>query len=88
MQISPSEIVNEEQFSLPGARDSRTLLQPDLRQPETREYAEKSDPAMTFRAFINTVERLERLLDQETATLREHKLITLDEFNQKKPWAP
>jgi len=84
MQISTSKIVHEEQFSLPGIPDSRSSPQLELRQPEMREYAEKSDPAIAFRAFINTVERLERLLDQETAALREHKLITLDDFNQKK----
>jgi hypothetical protein len=44
---------------------------------------------VAFRAFISTVERLELLLEQETAALGENKLITLDDFNQKKkPWAP
>ena len=48
------------------------------------EFAEKSETASAFGAFTNAVARLERLLDQETAALREHKLVALDEFNQKK----
>ncbi len=84
MQISTSQFLDEEQSSPPGTRDSRTSLQPQLRQPELKECGEKSDPAFAFRAFLSTVERLERLLDLETATLREHKLVTLNDFNQKK----
>jgi hypothetical protein len=84
MQTSTSPFVDEEQLSPLRQRDSRTLLKPQTRQPEMQGYAAKSDPAFAFRAFTNTVDRLERLLDQETAALRENTLITLDDFNQKK----
>lgn len=84
MQISTSKIVDEEQFSLPGKTDSGISLRPELRRPEIKEIREKSDPVVAFRAFISTVERLELLLEQETAALGENKLITLDDFNQKK----
>jgi hypothetical protein len=37
-----------------------------------------------FDAFVNAVERLEGLLDKETAMLIEHRTIALDDFNHKK----
>ncbi len=84
MRISTSSCTVQNQLPLPGAADSGISRQPELRQPEMKDSAEQPDPESAFRAFINTVERLERLVDQETATLREHRLIALDEFNQKK----
>jgi hypothetical protein len=42
------------------------------------------DPTIVFNAFINTIDRLERLLDHETAMLSEHQLLAFDDFNRKK----
>jgi hypothetical protein len=84
MQIVTPPFSGQEQLPLPGASDDRNLPSPQLGQSGMKGYAEQSGPSCAFRAFINTAERLERILDQETAALREHKLIALDEFNQKK----
>jgi hypothetical protein len=84
MQISTSKIVDEEQFSLPGKTDSGISIRPELRRPEIKEIREKIRSGGCISCFISTVERLELLLEQETAALGENKLITLDDFNQKK----
>ncbi len=44
----------------------------------------EADVAIIFDAFVNAVERLEGLLDKETAMLIEHRTIALDDFNHKK----
>jgi hypothetical protein len=84
MQTVTPPFSGQEQLPLPRASAHRNSPSPQLGQSEMKDYAEQSGPACAFQAFINTVERLERILDQETAALREQKLIALDEFNQKK----
>ena len=40
--------------------------------------------AIIFDNFMNAIERLERIIDKETALLMEHQPISFDDFNHKK----
>jgi hypothetical protein len=41
-------------------------------------------PAALLDAFLKTLERLENVIDVETAALQQHKSVDLSEFNHKK----
>jgi hypothetical protein len=54
------------------------------KQREKKEHTGNPGLALVMNAFIQTVERLERLVDQENGALRENRLAALEDFNQKK----
>jgi hypothetical protein len=41
-------------------------------------------PAASLAAVMMTIDRLEQIIDQETAELRSHKMVDLRDFNQRK----
>ncbi len=51
------------------------------------EHAANSGEPTAIEALVNSVDRLERLLDEENAALRAHRLATLEDFNHKKSQA-
>lgn len=84
MQNGCSPRFIERQAPDSGDRERAPSLQPPPPFVRGKEFANESHPAIVFDAFINAVERLERLLDRETAMLIEHQPIALDDFNHKK----
>ncbi|MCI0600210.1 MAG: hypothetical protein L0Y60_11960 [Beijerinckiaceae bacterium] len=51
---------------------------------ELQESAKVASPAMVAEVLIGAVERLERLIDRETAMLIRHEPVTFDDFNRGK----
>lgn len=56
-------------------------------QPETAMQADELRVAAAREIFVKTIERIERLVDSETATLQRYKPIDFAEFNHKKSHA-
>jgi hypothetical protein len=48
------------------------------------ESSKEAHAEIVFDAFINAIQRLEQLLDRETAMLIENQPVTFDDFNHKK----
>jgi hypothetical protein len=51
---------------------------------DTGEFGGQGTSQLMFDAFINIVERLEKVVELETAMLRQHRPVALAEFNHKK----
>ena len=78
----------KQQCHLPGTFENEDSLPAQTNGPGKKEYTGNSRAAaLAISAFINTIERLEQLLDQENTALRENRLAALEEFNQKKSQA-
>jgi hypothetical protein len=84
MQSECSPWLIERQASNSGTGAIPASLQSSVVCTKVKEFAKKDHTKIIFDAFINAVEKLERLLDRETAMLIEHQPITLDDFNHKK----
>lgn len=54
---------------------------------EQMAHGENSGAVSLIEALAHSVERLERLLDEENAALRAHRLAALEDFNHKKSQA-
>lgn len=50
------------------------------------DLAKQAQSAVMLEAFVNAVERLERILDLETEMLKQNKPVTLHDFNHKKSY--
>jgi hypothetical protein len=82
MQSGCSPWFIEKQMSDSGTGESSALLNTPC--TEVKGFAKEAQTKIIFDAFNNAVDRLERLLDRETAMLIEHQPIALDDFNRKK----
>lgn len=77
LPLQPAEI------HLPATFGSQPPLVSQCELPP-KESRSKSGSELAIEAFLNTIERLERLLDQENTALRAHKLAALLVYNHKK----
>jgi len=84
MQSSYSSWFIERQASNSGTGESPASLRSSLPSTKMKEFGKEAHTEIIFDAFINAVERLERLLDSETAMLIEQQPIALHDFNHKK----
>lgn len=69
-----------------GGAQNQTSVPLPVPFVSANEFAMGSPPSVVFDAFINTLERLERLLDLETEMLIQHRPIALTDFNHKKSY--
>jgi hypothetical protein len=72
---------------LHGTFDNQASLAGQTKRRETNEYGGNAGAALAIGALVNTVERLEQLLDLENAALRDNRLAALEDFSQKKSQA-
>jgi hypothetical protein len=92
MQSERSPHISEEALQEYQSQEWPHQLQPVLQAVSQTQFisggrtsfTSAGDPAIVFNAFVNTVVRLERLLDRETAMLSEHQILAFDDFNRKK----
>lgn len=64
--------------------ESQALLPLPVPFTKANELAVESSPSVFFNSFVNTLERLERVLDLETEMLTQYRPIALTDFNHKK----
>jgi hypothetical protein len=74
----------DRQVSTFRAGEGPALLQSAVPRAEAKEFSDEARAEIIFCVFINAVERLEGLLDRETAMLIGHQPIALEDFNHKK----
>jgi len=74
----------ERQASTFGTGEGPALLQSSVPRTKVKEFSDEAHAEIIFGGFTNAVERLERLLDRETAMLIGQQPIALDDFNHKK----
>jgi hypothetical protein len=84
MQSRYSSRFIEKLASNSGTVDSPSSLLSSVPCAKVKEFGKEVHPEIIFDAFINAIERLERLLDSETAMLLKHQPVTLHDFNHKK----
>lgn len=87
MRSARRPVSADQPSQLYGSFGNRASLVARTKQREKKEHTGNPGLALVINAFIQTVERLERLLDQENTALRENRLAALEDFNQKKSQA-
>jgi hypothetical protein len=74
----------ERQVSAFGMGEDPPFRQSSIPRTKAKDFSDEAHAAAIFDAFINAVERLERLLDRETTMLIGQQPLALDDFNHKK----
>ncbi|HUI20873.1 MAG TPA: hypothetical protein VLZ74_07490 [Methylocella sp.] len=82
MQSDGLRSFNENQTLVSGTTED--LVSPPWSTREAHEGFKDTEAEIAFAVFNNVIERLERLLEKETAMLIQQQPIALEDFNYKK----